>query len=222
VRRRAKRDTLAVEMPQAAFTHAPHPAPGPELRGPREPAHVWRLEGATWADFQRLLELRGDRSVPRFAYLKGTLEVMSPSRSHEHIKSMIGSLVEAWCMEHDVDVMPYGSWLLESKTHQRGIEPDECYVVGEVTEPDVPDLAIEVVWTSGGLDKLDIYRKLRVREVWYWMDERLHLYALRNSAYEPIARSEVLPGLDHEQLLRYIDFLSVTKAVKEYRAALRG
>jgi Uma2 family endonuclease len=135
---------------------------------------------------------------------------------------MIGRLVEAWCSERGVDIMPYGSWLLESKTHRRGIEPDECYVVGEVTEPEVPDLAIEVVWTSGGLDKLDIYRKLRVREVWYWMDERLHLYALRGSAYEPIERSEVLPGLDHEQLLRYVDFLSVTKAVKEYRAALRG
>lgn len=30
-----------------------------------------------------------------------------------------------------------------------------------------PHLAIEVVWTSGGLDKLDVYRKLGVREVWY-------------------------------------------------------
>jgi Uma2 family endonuclease len=213
---------LGVEMPQAAIAQAPQPAHVPEHARQREPSHVWRLESATWADFQRLLELRGDRSVPRFAYLQGTLEIMSPSRSHEHIKSMIGSLVEAWCMERDLDIMPCGSWLLESKTHQRGIEPDECYVVGEVTEPDVPDLAIEVVWSSGGLDELDIYRKLRVREVWYWMDERLHLYGLRGNAYEPIARSEVLPGLDHEQLLRYVDFLSVTRAVKEYRAALRS
>jgi len=209
-------------MPQTAIAHAPAPGVEPAPAGPREPSHVWRIDGATWGDFQRLLELRGDRSVPRFAYLQGTLEIMSPSRSHEHIKSMIGCLVEAWCIERGVDIMPYGSWLLESKTHGRGIEPDECYVVGEVTEPDVPDLAIEVVWSSGGLDKLEIYRKLRVREVWYWMDERLHLYALRSSAYEPIARSEVLPGLDHELLLRHLDFLSVTKAVNEFRAALRG
>lgn len=213
---------LPLAMSQAAIAHAPAPGHEPAPAHPREPSHVWRLEGATWADFQRLLELRGERPVPRFAYLQGILEIMSPSRSHEHIKSMIGCLVEAWCMEHDVDVMPYGSWLLESKLHGRGIEPDECYVVGEVTDPAVPDLAIEVVWSSGGLDKLDIYRKLRVREVWYWMDEQLHLHALRGNAYEPIVRSEVLPGIDHEQLLRYIDFLSVTKAVKEYRVALRG
>ncbi|MCX4241765.1 hypothetical protein [Paraliomyxa miuraensis] len=67
-----------------------------------------------------------------------------------------------------------------------------------------------------------LYRKLRVREAWSWMDERLHLYALRGNTYEPIARSEVLPGLDHELLLRFIDSLSVTKAVREFPAALAG
>jgi Uma2 family endonuclease len=213
---------LCSDMPQAALAHAPEPAIEPALGQHREPSHVWRLEGATWADFQRLLELRRERPVPRFAYLEGTLEIMSPSRSHEHIKSMIGCLVEAWCMERGIDIMPYGSWLLESKTHGRGIEPDECYVVGEVTDPPVPDLAIEVVWSSGGVSKLEIYRKLGVREVWFWKEERLHLYALRGSAYEPIERSEILPGLDHELLLRHVDVLSVTKAVTAFRAALRG
>lgn len=38
------------------------------------------LRGATWADYQRLLEMRGDRSAPRIAYLEGELEIMSPSR----------------------------------------------------------------------------------------------------------------------------------------------
>lgn len=187
----------------------------------REPSHVWDLQGATWADFQRLLELRGQRPAPRFAYLKGSLEIMSPSRSHEHIKSMIGCLIEAWCLERNIDIVPYGSWLLESKPDARGIEPDECYVLGEVTDPHVPDLAIEVVWSSGGIDKLDIYRKLGVHEVWFWMQERLHLYVLRGSSYEPVASSEVLPGLDHELLLRFVDVLSVTKAVRAFRAALQ-
>src|SRR5690349_17554947 len=119
-----RREYSAGEMPQAATAQAPAPGAEPAPRLPREPAHVWRLERATWADFQRLLELRGEHPVPRFAYLEGTLEIMSPSRSHEHIKSMIGRLVEAWCIERGVDIMPYGSWLLESKTHRRGIEPD--------------------------------------------------------------------------------------------------
>lgn len=217
-----KKGTLVSGMSQAAVAHAPAPQREPTQSPPREASHVWRIEGATWADFQRLLELRGEHPVPRFAYLEGRLEIMSPSRSHEHIKSMIGRLVEAWCAERGIDIMPYGSWLLESKQHARGVEPDECYVLGEVTEPEVPELAIEVVWSSGGIDKLELYRKLGVREVWFWMNERLHLYALRGNAYEPIARSEVLPGLDHELLLRFVDSLSVTKAVREFRAALSG
>lgn len=222
MQRRTKRDTLLPPMPQAAIAQAPASMAEPAPVRPREPSHVWRIDGATWADFQRFLELRGDRSVPRFAYFGESLEVMSPSRSHEHIKSRIGRILEAWCSEQGLDIMPYGSWLLESKRHRRGIEPDECYVIGEVTEPERPDLAIEVVWSSGGIDELEIYRKLGVREVWFWIDERLHLYALHGNEYEPVVRSEVLPGLDHEMLLRYIDFLSVTKAVAEYRAALRG
>jgi hypothetical protein len=31
--------------------------------------------------------------------------------------------------------------------------------------PQVPDIAIEVVWTSGGIDKLEVYRGLDVPEV---------------------------------------------------------
>ena len=160
--------------------------------------------------------------MPRYAYLEGQLEITSPSRSHEQVKSMIGRLIEAWCFENEVDITSYGSWLLENKPKARGIEPDECYVLGDVANPSVPDLAIEVVWTSGGIDKLEIYRGLGVREVWYWEDEVLKLFALRGSRYEPLERSEVLVGLDHELLLRFIELRPMTKAVREYRAALRG
>ena len=63
--------------------------------------HRWVLDGATWADFQRLLELRGERPVPRYAYLEGQLEIISPSHFHEQVKSMIGCLIEAWCFENE-------------------------------------------------------------------------------------------------------------------------
>lgn len=63
------------------------------------------LRGASWADYQRLLEMR---------------------------------------------FSPYGSWTLEKKDVERGVEADECYVFRAVAEPERPDLAIEVVWTLGG------------------------------------------------------------------------
>ena len=81
---------------------------------------------------------------------------------------MLGRLVEAWCLERGVDITPYGSWTHESKEGARGAEPDECYVLGDDPAPLRCDLAIEVVWSHGGIDKLQIYQKLGVREVWVW------------------------------------------------------
>src|SRR5450432_1978301 len=116
------------------------------------------LRGATWADYQRMLEVRGEVSSPRLAFLEGVLEIMTPSRRHEGLKFNIGRLVETWCSENGIEFSGYGSWTLERKEDARGIEPDECYVFGNVSEPERPDLAIEVVWTSGSIDKLEIYR----------------------------------------------------------------
>jgi Uma2 family endonuclease len=124
--------------------------------------HIVRLAGVTWEDYERLLAMRGDRSAPRMAYLEGEVEIMSPSQTHEGIKSVIGCLVEVYCLERDVPFSTYGSWTLKSRDRTRGAEPDECYVFGAPPsssgEPDRPHLAIEVVWTAGRIDKLDIYR----------------------------------------------------------------
>jgi hypothetical protein len=53
---------------------------------PRED-HFVHLYGVTWADYLRILEIRGDCSAPRITYVEGTLEIMSSSRTHDEIKS---------------------------------------------------------------------------------------------------------------------------------------
>jgi Uma2 family endonuclease len=189
--------------------------------GPTED-HFVHLDGVTWADYLRLLEIRGDRSAPRITYLKGLLEIMSPSRDHESIKSFIGRLVEVFCLERGVEFSTYGSWTIKSEISKRGAEPDECYVFGQARSPKRPDLAIEVVWTKGGIDKLEVYRKLRVREVWVWEDGRITAHALRGSRYAPIAASEALPGIDLEQLAGFLDRPTTSAAIREYRAALQA
>jgi Uma2 family endonuclease len=190
--------------------------------GPTED-HIVHLSGATWADYLRLLEIRGDHSAPRIAYVEGTLEIMSPSRTHDEIKSYIGRLVEAWCVERGIEFTPYGSWTLKNEAKQRGAEPDECYVFGpRPKRKRRPDLVIEVVWTWGGLDKLDIYRKLGVREVWYWEDGRIQIYLRRGETFEPAAASNALPGIDPDQLASFLDRPTASRAIRDYRAALRS
>lgn len=179
------------------------------------------LDNVTWADFRRILKIRGDRPVPRLTYLEGVLELMSPSRPHESIKSMIGCLLEAWCMERGIDITPYGSWTLESKASRRAAEPDECYVLGDVAEPERCDLAIEVIWTSGGIDKLEVYRRLGVREVWMWKSGRIAVHVLRGRKYVAVDRSARLPGIDLILLASFVRQQPMTRAVRDYRAALR-
>jgi Uma2 family endonuclease len=187
-----------------------------------EPAvdHFVHLHG-TWSDYERVRRMRGDGSVPRLAFDKGVLELMSPSPEHEALKSWIACLVEAWCFERDVDFSPVGSWTLKRKQQQSGVEPDECYVLGPKKRKSRPDLAIEVIWTSGGIDKRDLYHRFGVRELWFWRRGRIFVYAHRGGGYEEVKRSEVLPGIDLAQLLSFLDRPTASQAVRAYRAALK-
>jgi Uma2 family endonuclease len=193
--------------------------PPPPDERPREDHYVV-LRGATWADFQRLQEVRGDRSAPRITYHDGVLQIMSPSRTHESIESILGRLLEAYCLDEGVRFGTYGSWTIEDETLDRGVEPDECYVFGDVPEPTRPDLAIEVVWTSGGIDKLEAYRGLGVREVWFWRRGALTANLLRDGEYVEGERSELLPGLDLDELASFLGGPITSDAIRAYRAAL--
>lgn len=195
----------------------------PEESERRDDDQYVHLHGVTWADYQRLLEIRGESAVPRITYVEGLIEIMSPSRSHDSIKSIIGRLVETFCLAQGIEFSTYGSWTLESKESERGAEADECWVIGEELEPERPDIAVEVVWTSGGINKLQVYRKLGVREVWYWKKETITVYALRGDEYEPLARSELLPTLDLDHLATFINRGKTTsQIIRDYRASLEA
>jgi Uma2 family endonuclease len=177
--------------------------------------------GVPWSHFEKQLALRGDRTGPRIAFLDGALELMSPSKDHERIKSYIGCLIEAYALERDIDLSPYGAWTLKKAPEQAGLEPDECHLIGE-QQRNTPDLAIEVVWTSGGIDKLEIYRRLRVGEVWRWKDSRIEVYVLREGRYQKVERSAVFPDLDVNRLGSFLDHPTAMQAVKAFREALRS
>jgi len=181
-----------------------------------------------WQDYEKLLAMRGERSVPRITYLKGLVELMSPSRYHEIDKTRFARLLEVWSEIAGVALEGYGSWTLKDEKEDRGAEADECYTVRRLAVDDDhrPDIAIEVVWTSGGIDKLEVYRKLGVREVWFYERGSLRFFALRTvaaeDAYVNIERSELLPDLPVDLLLECMKEPSQTAAIGALRAALGG
>ena len=181
-----------------------------------------RLHGVSWDGYEAIDAMRGDSAVPRLTYFRGELELMSPSHHHEGLKTEIGRLVEAYAEERDLDLNGFGSWTLKDRLLELGLEPDECYVLGPLDETrERPDLAIEVKWTSGGLDKLELYRLLGVAEVWVWERGRLHARLLRDGQYVAAERSALLPDLDLARLLDFTGTESQTRAVKAFRKSLR-
>lgn len=153
---------------------------------------------------------------------------MSPSRRHESGKTRIGNLLEIYFLEADIDYFAFGSTTLRLEEKGGGTEPDEAYCIG--CDKEFPDLAIEVVITSGGINKLEVYRRLNVQEVWFWQD-RFFVYHLREETpvqfvqtcgYEPITRSELLPDLDMELLAECVRHPNPLTAAKEFRQRLRS
>jgi Uma2 family endonuclease len=152
------------------------------------------MNGISWDIYETLLKSCQNNSHYRLKYLEGTLEIMSPSRRHEVDKKIIALLLEIYFLEIGIDFYPLGSTTFRSEAASRGIEPDECYCFN--SEKPVPDLAIEIVVTSGGINDLLIYQGLGVPEVWFWQNHQFSLYYLRGNKYEQINQSQLLPDLD--------------------------
>lgn len=179
-----------------------------EITLAEDPEERFITSGVGWDSYQALLVKLADRSHYRIIYLDGVLEIVSPSIRHEKVKKNLAMLLEHFFYRQRINCIPMGSTTLRDRVKQVGGEPDECYCIG--IEKSIPDLAIEVNMTSGSIDKLEIYGRLRISEVWLWKSNELSLYHLRAGThrfidtygYECITSSEILPGLDMELLSR--------------------
>jgi Uma2 family endonuclease len=178
------------------------------------------IHEVTWEQYIKLSDMFVD-TFPRMTYLEGTLEItMTTSGEHERLKKIIARLLEAYAEENDIDLNGYGNTTFRKQAVKRGLEPDECYCLGELNE--IPDIAIEIVLTSGGINKLDVYRGLGIKEVWFWENQQFKLYYLGiDNVYTPSSRSVLLPDLDTVLLASFVSETNQTVAVKKYRKALQ-
>lgn len=176
------------------------------------------MYGVSWTDFESFLAMRGDAG-PRVTYLEGTLELMSPSKDHEVIKVRLMHLIQAYLNHAGVPFQGAGEWLLKHAPADAGIEPDDCYIVGAQTK-DRPDLALEVVSTSGGIQKLEVYRRLGVGEVWFWKNNELRYYVLVDDAYEERTTSALIPTFDRAFAYQMLELPLLSDVWRAIRARL--
>ena len=172
--------------------------------------------GVSWEQFEAIETAFKDLKRVKFFYLDRILQIMTVSPEHEIIKKTLCMLLEAYMRANGIRFYGKGGPTLGNRELGGRKEPDDSYDIG--TEKTVPDIAIEVVITSGGIDTLELYKRLGIREVWFWQNSQLSLYNLRGENYEQITRSTFLPNLDLELLLRCANMPDQYDAVTELLA----
>jgi Uma2 family endonuclease len=190
------------------------------LDAPGEPNPIV-LSNVTWEQLEQLDVLLADTGA-RLTYIDGILEIMAPpSEAHEEPKSTVSRLLESFLHEKEIRFYIRGSETQGKKKDGSRLEPDESYSLG--VKKAVPDLAIEVTVTSGGINKLAIYSRLQIPEVWFWEDGTIAIYCLRDGGmYEKTDRSELLPDLDIELLAAHSRMADQYDAIQSFIKILRN
>ncbi len=169
-----------------------------------ETEQFYIVGGVSWQTYEALLaDLGDDFPGLRVHYLEGMLEVTMPGRKHEISKDNITRLLGAYFEETRTRFYGLGSTTFRREAQCRGAEPDVSFCVE--SDKEFPDIAIEVVQTSGGIDKLEVYRGLGIPEVWFWQQNQFAIYQLQDGEYALSDRSRFLPPLDFNLLAPYIN-----------------
>ncbi|MBE9111064.1 Uma2 family endonuclease [Nodosilinea sp. LEGE 07298] len=177
--------------------------------------------GLSWQQFKLVQAGFAESPGVRLGYYNTTIEILMPGRDHEMFSRLIGFLIGLFCLENAIEFEPTGS-MTQEKEGEVSAQADESYCFG-ASKP-IPDLAIEVVFTSGGMGKLQRYQALGVPEVWFWEDGVFSLHRLRSDGYEAIDRSEIseLATLDMALLSRCVLLAQTSRleAANEFRKGL--
>ena len=175
------------------------------------------LPDIDWRSYDALLR-DPDVGHLRLTYDQGILELQSRSYAHERahitLQLVINTLTEAF----QVNSTGSGSVALRRQDLQCGLEPDESYYThnwqrfmrlirekkGELdllVDPP-PDLAIEVDNPTSTLDRIRIYARLGVPELWHRNGNRLRVYLLQaGGIYHECERSPTFPLVSLEEVM---------------------
>lgn len=215
-------------MTPTAVTPPPVPAPGPRRRRPGRSVVIPNVD---WDTYEKLLAAFGDRRNPRLTYDRGELEIMVPSFEHDSDAAVLARLAETLTEELGLPVIAGGSVTVKWKKAHKGIEPDRCFWIANaarmagVRQLDLkvhppPDLGIEVDVTSSSLNRLRIYARLGVAEVWRLEGDDLrfhHLGAKARSVEMPTSRA--FPGVTPADLMT---FVVQARIARDHNAVVRA
>lgn len=197
------------------------------------------LHNVSWEKYERLLKEYESQSAPRLTYDHGDLEVMRPSIPHETASCILSLLVNFICEQFEIDVLEVGSTTEKRADLLQGVEPDGSFYIQnaalmrgvrdlnlKIHPP--PDLVIEVDISNPSIPKIPIYANLGVPEIWHFRTDRLLFLTLIKGQYVIVPESSVLPGINSEDVMRYVTSSDSMKrpewlrAVREWLKSVRN
>jgi Uma2 family endonuclease len=170
---------------------------------------LWNID---WKGYSAFLKMRGERRLPRMIYLDGSLFLTSPSMRHDNLIERLGRFVTEVVTGLGIPSILAASTTLRRTSQRGGVEGDQTYYLANfarirgkkkvslrVDPP--PDLAIEVVVSHDADEAIEVYRRLKVLEVWICDDSRLTIIRLESSGkYTPAERSVAFPVLTASEI----------------------
>jgi Uma2 family endonuclease len=149
-------------------------------------------------------------------YLDGDLLLVSPSYIHEQLAERLGIFVHEVVVGLEIPCKSAGSTTFRRRKKQAGVEGDKTFYLANAaqilgkrkinlrTDPP-PDLAVEAVHTHEVAEALEVYRRLRVPEVWVCDEEELQILVLQaDGRYARAESSVAFPFLKATEIFGWI------------------
>jgi Uma2 family endonuclease len=193
------------------------------------------LRPRTWADYEELLECRGDNAAVKVRYDARTQEIhmMSPLPKHGKTSLALSNLVQALLQHTRQDWEGFDPITLK-RFGEAGLEPDKCFYIEhreailgkeqiDLRSDPPPDLAIEVDATSS--TRAADYEPLGIPELWIYREGSLDIYLFDGRHYCEVSESPTFPGLPVRrwvpEYLRRAWQAGSSVALREFESVLR-
>lgn len=197
-----------------------------------QPDQSIKLPGISWQTYQALMSELKTRRL-RLTYNCGILEIMGRSADHEIYKKLLGRFVETLAEELRISLYPVGSTTCDRSDLLFGLEPDECFYIQnrmavkgkkhlDLTQDPPPDLVIEIDLTNQSKNRLEIFGKLGVPEIWCYDGVSLTIYQLQNKIYIPCNQSPTFQTFPVEKIDQFlvrtgiVDYLDLVDAFRRW------
>lgn len=212
------------------------------IRSPKstdvEERQVLRLSGVDWATYEEILRIFEQFPGHRLAYDNGELEIMAPSYLHDSDSAFFGLLVAAMADEFGLNLRPGRGTTFKKERMLKGVEADECFWISNAAKvagkknidlavDPPPDLAIEVDVSRSSLDRVRLYQRIGVPELWRFADDQLTIY-IRDTAgkYATSDISKVFAPITANEICGFVlqarNPVSVLQVIREVRTWVRG